>query len=76
MQADWYLLAFTLGIMVLYTCVLTANGDFVSSRLLLPFAGLLCTALGVLSAAGVLSLSGVKLVHTIPVIPFLVHGQC
>ena len=65
----------TILIMVIYASIVSAGGDWVSTRMLLGWAGIAAALLAILASFGLLSLLGLKFVDTCGVMPFLILGK-
>lgn len=65
----------TIVMMIIYSSVVTSGGDWVSTRILLGWAGIVAALLGILASFGLLCLCGLKFVDICGVMPFLILGR-
>ncbi|XP_076462743.1 patched domain-containing protein 3-like [Babylonia areolata] len=64
----------TMVLMIIYSILVSAGGDVVSTRALLACGGVLAAAMGIVGALGLLCLFQVDLVGFVGIMPFLVLG--
>ena len=65
----------TIIMMAIYASIVSTGGDWVSTRMLLGWAGIIAALLGILASFGLLCLCGVEFVDTCGVMPFLILGE-
>ncbi len=72
---DLKLFPITVILMFAYAILIGSGGNWVSTHVILAQMGIVCTALAVLAAFGILALMGVPFVDVCGVTPFIVMGE-
>ncbi|XP_055886577.1 patched domain-containing protein 3-like isoform X2 [Biomphalaria glabrata] len=73
-KGDIFYFSLTFIMMITYASVVSAGGDCVSTRALLANAGVVAAAVGIMGAFGLVTLTGVRFVNMVGIMPFLTLG--